>query len=370
MTRIILLDVDGVLVQPLGYRAALRATVQHFVGSDLEIEENVILDLEKRGIISEWDMAPLIIASYWNSILVQQPIQNLPDDVSAAAREIQSQRKVDGSINVPVFDNVSGQYPAVTAYEAGLFSSISDKLRKNLLTETRNVYKSHTMRVFQHFTLGSNHFAETYNMQSDFETESLLLNYDRSNLDEDIRASLQRDGNKLVAFTARPSRPPREITISMFDYAPEAELALELVGLQDIPLIAFGKLEYIAAQHGLDPAKLVKPSPFQALAATLAAWTGDELSALEAICNWHNTGALNEDFSKLPKSFEMIVVEDTMGGIRSTQAAGEIFQKAGFDVTVRTLGLTSGSKAKAETFEAAKVSYFDKWKTLIKQMMI
>lgn len=367
MTRIILLDIDGVLVQPLGYRAALRATVQYFIGSDLEIEENLIIDLEKRGIISEWDMAPLLIASFWNSILHQQPMQNLPDDVSAAAREIQSQRRVDGSIYVPVFDLVEGQYPAQTAYEAGLFSSIPERLRKNLLTETRDVHKSHPMRILQHFTLGSEYFIETYNLQADFETESFLLKHDRSNLDVNIRAALQRDGNKLVAFTARPSRPPREITDSLLNYAPEAELALELVGLNEIPLIAFGKLEYIAAKHGLDPAKLIKPSPFQALAATLAAWTEDELFALEATCEWRNTGVITGGFNKLPRSFELIVVEDTMGGVRSTQAIGEIFDRAGFDVAVRVFGLTSGSAAKAAAFEVASTPHYEKWEALIKQ---
>jgi len=370
MTRIILLDIDGVLVQPLGYRAALRATVQHFIGSDIEIEEEVITDLEKHGITSEWDMVPLIIASHWNSILLQQSMQNLSDDVFVAAREIQSQRKVDGSINVPVFDPVAGQYPAQTAYEADLFSSMPEHLRKNLLTETRNVHKSHSMRIFQHYTLGSIHFEKTYNMQPEFETESYLLKYDRSNLDKNIRAVLQGDGNKLIAFTARPSRPPREITESMPGYAPEAELALELVGLRGIPMIAFGKLVYIASQYNLDPAMLVKPSSFHALSGMLAALTGDELFALRATCEYQVTGVLNGLFADLPHSFELIVVEDTMGGIHSVRDAGDILRQSGFDVAVRAFGLTGGSMAKAAAFNAAKVPHFEKWETLIKQIKI
>ena len=65
-------------------------------------------------------------------------------------------------------------------------------LRKNLLTETRNVHKSQTMRTFQHFTLGSQNFEETYNLPAEFETESLLLKYDHSNVDDSIRAALHR----------------------------------------------------------------------------------------------------------------------------------------------------------------------------------
>lgn len=158
------------------------------------------------------------------------------------------------------------------------------------------------------------------------------------------------------------------MTDSTLGYAPEAELALDLVGMKGVPLIAFGKLEYIAAQHQLDPATLVKPSPFQALAGILAAWTGEELSALKAAYNWHSTGMLNGRFSVLPKSFELIVVEDTMGGIRSVRAAGEILQKAGFDITVRVFGLTSGIKAKAVAFDIANVPYFENWSTLIAQI--
>jgi hypothetical protein len=136
------------------------------------------------------------------------------------------------------------------------------------------------------------------------------------------------------------------------------------VGL-DIPLIAFGKLEYLASQHELDPAALIKPSPFQALAATLAAWTGEEWSALQAANHWHENNVLNDTFKKLPKEFELIVVEDTMGGIRSVQGAAEIFQKAGFDVHLHAIGLTSGNAAKAAAFQQAGVQHFETWDSLI-----
>ena len=59
MIKIILLDVDGVLVYPGGYRAALRATLDHFIYPTLEIDEETLTELERRGIASEWDMAPL-----------------------------------------------------------------------------------------------------------------------------------------------------------------------------------------------------------------------------------------------------------------------------------------------------------------------
>ena len=368
MTRIILLDIDGVLVHPGGYRAALRATVNHFIEPPLLIPEDVLIDLEKRGIASEWDMAPLLLAAYWADRLSHHPMPNLPSDVFSAAAEINRQCKAGSSApwSIPEFSLVPGQYPAETALQAGCFASLPDGLRKNLLTDTRNIYKSYTMRVLQHFTLGSENFTKTYNLRADFETESFLLRFDRSNINEEVRGKLLQSDHHLAALTLRPSLPPREVTGSGLGFAPEAELALELIGLPNIPLIAFGKLEYLASQYGFEPAALLKPSPFQALAAILAAWTGEEWSSLQAAIQSHKTGFLNGSFNQLPKTFELMVVEDTMGGIYSVRSAGEILKKAGFDVSVRAIGLTSGNAAKASAFKDDSVQYFQDWESLVK----
>jgi hypothetical protein len=101
------------------------------------------------------------------------------------------------------------------------------------------------------------------------------------------------------------------------------------------------------------------------LAAALAAWTGGEWPALQAANDWRESNVLNNVFKKLPKKFELIVVEDTMGGIRSVRSAGEILQKAGFDVQVRPVGLTSGNMAKAAAFQQAGVQYFESWDSLL-----
>jgi len=369
MNRVILLDVDGVLVHPGGYRAALRATVQRLVG-DFKVEEDLLADLEKRGISSEWDMSPLIVAAYWDEVLARQPMENLSNDVTVAARQIRFQQNANVShhLSVSEFELVAGQYPAETAFQAGCFAHIPETLRRNLLTESRNIYKSVTFRTFQHFTLGSKNYETTYQLPAEFEAESFLLTEDKSNLNAEIREKLKHPGNHLVAFTARPSGLPMGAGGDSNGYAPEAELALKLVGMEGIPLMAFGKLEYIAKQHGLEPAALVKPSPFQALAATFAAWTGDELSALQATYEWRRTNKLNGQFGMLPNSFDLVVVEDTMGGVFSTLSAGQILNDAGFDVRVLPIGLTFGSKSKAENFEKNRVVHFDDWELLVEYL--
>jgi hypothetical protein len=294
----------------------------------------------------------------------------LPDEVSAAAVEIG--RHLNGyrpsDLIIPEFELVAGQYPADTALQSFFFPFIPEPLRTNLLHRSRDVHFSQTMRTFQQFTLGSQAFVQAYDLPAEVETESLLRKYDRSNIDDAILEKFCQPGIYLTAFTARPSAPPREVEAPPLGYAPEAEIALDLVGLHDIPLISFGKLQYLGEQRGYDPEVLLKPSPVQALAGIAAALTGNEWAALQAACDWHETGQLKGVLAELPHSFDVTIVEDTLGGVRSVQAAGEILQKAGLDVTVRAYGLTSGSAAKSAAFEQMGVPFCADWKSLIKHL--
>jgi hypothetical protein len=369
MTKIVLLDIDGVLVHPGGYRAALRATMNHYFNlmglASFDIPEEKLIELEKRGISSEWDMIPLLLASILVDILSDHPIQNLPSKLSSAAMEIGNHltgHRLSG-IEIPMFKLTANQYPAESALQQGCFLSIPIDLRTNLLVATRNIHLSETMRLFQHFTLGSEKFAQTYHLPAEIETVSLLLAEDKSNINDEIRAKLHQPGIYLSAFTARPSMPPRDVAASYLGYAPEAELALELVDLPDIPLIAFGKLQYLASQRGLDPVTLLKPSLAHALAAIVAAMTGDEWTSLQSVGDWYQTGKLKSILSKLPHSFELIIVEDTFGGIRSVQAAGEILQKAGLDIIIHPLGLALRKPAQS-AFVQANVEYYENWDSL------
>ena len=375
MTTVLLLDIDGVLVKPGGYRAALHATLNHFVNlmglPHFEFPEEKLAGFERRGITSEWDMVPLLLGVLWEDILSRQFVASLPDDVSLAAAQIGKYLNgyVPSDLHIPEFELVAGQYPADTALQNGFFTSIPKPLRTNLLHRSRDVRFSETMRLFQHFTLGSHEFTKTYNLPAEIETASLLHKYDKSNIDDAIREKLRQPDIHLTAFTARPSAPPREVEAPPLGYAPEAEIALDLVGLPDIPLISFGKLQYLGEQRGYDPETLLKPSPVQGLAGVAAAITGDEWSALQAACDWYETGQLTGALTLLPETLDISIVEDTLGGVHSVLAAGEILQKAGLNVTTHAYGLTSGSAAKAAAFAHAGVPYYSDWKTLIGQIV-
>jgi hypothetical protein len=371
MTKVLLLDIDGVLVRPGGYRAALHATLNYFVNlmglPHFEFPEEKLAGLERRGITSEWDMVPLLLGVLWNDILSHQAVTDLPVDVPSATFRIG--QNLDGYVPsdlvIPDFDLVPGQYPADTVLQSELFPCIPEELRTNLLHRSRDVRFSQTMRMFQQYTLGSRAFTQTYNLPAEVETESLLHKHDKSNINDTIREKLRQPGIHLTAFTARPSAPPREVTAPPLGYAPEAEIALDLVGLSDIPLISFGKLQYLGEQRGYDPEFLLKPSPVQALAGIAAALTESEWPALKAACDWHEKGQLKGILTKLPQSFNVTIVEDTLGGIRSVWAAGEILKDAGLNVTVRAFGLTSGSATKSAAFEGAGVPHCSDWGALV-----
>ena len=371
MIKVVLLDVDGVLVTPGGYRAALHAVLNYFASlmgaPHFDFHEEKIAELERRGIISEWDMAPLLLGATWNDILAETGNEILSSDPKSAAAEIGRRMNgyVSGDLHIPEFEILPDSYPAESALAHGCFPNLPNELRHNLLHDSRNVNFSHTTRLFQHFSLGSKVFSETYNLPVEVETESLLHSHDRSNLTKDVLARLLCDDIHLASITARPSAPPRDVETFQIGYAPEAETALELVGLSHIPMIGLGRLEYYEKQFGTPAASLLKPSPVQALAAIAAAFTGEEWSSVLAAAEWQRTGQLNSVFSTLPRSFELYVVEDTLGGIRSTLGAGDILQKAGFDVTVHALGLTSGSAAKANAFDKAGIQRFRTWDELI-----
>ncbi|NWF64738.1 MAG: hypothetical protein HXY38_10575 [Chloroflexi bacterium] len=374
MKKVVLLDVDGVLVTPGGYRAALHATLNHFAtlmgAIHFDFHEEKIAELEKRGIFSEWDMVPVLLGAAWDDILAKVGNENLPSDLKLAAIEIG--RRMNGYVSedliIPDFEILPNIYPTESALQQGCFPHLPEDLRRSLLRDSRNVHFSHTTRLFQNFSLGSRVFSEAYNLPAEVETESFLQTHDTSNLTDEMLAKLLQPDVHLASITARPSAPPKDVATSHIGYAPEAEAALKLVGLADIPLIGYGRLEYYEKQHGVAAASLLKPSPVQSLAAVTAAFTGSEWSSIQAAAEWQASGCLNSLFLSLPREFELFVVEDTMGGICSTQAAGEVLQQNGFDVKVYALGLTSGSAAKAEAFDKAGVVHYKTWETLIAGM--
>lgn len=379
MKRYLLLDIDGVLVRPLGYRAALRAALATFAEwmgfADFQVDEELIHDLEARGISSEFDMLPLLLGALLQSVLSQTEIPDLPENLVEAAKHIATAHPLPPrELTVPPFALLEDCFPSEAAYRSGLYPALPQALRRHLLLNTRDAYRSPTTWLFQQFVLGSQRFEQVYGLPAQVQSPSTLHEYDQPLLDPLSRKRLERawrNGSLCVAaMTARPSLPPKGVTAGTDPYPPEAEAALELIGLPDLPLIGLGKLDYVARRANLAVESLLKPAPAQALAATLLAGGAEELAALEAVLNWLSLPAQPPTFDNLPKQFELHVVEDTLGGIRSGRAAAALLEPYGYQIQVYAWGLTDGNPLKRATLEGAGVRCFDTWEELLAEMEV
>jgi len=166
-----------------------------------------------------------------------------------------------------------------------------------VLGGTRDMVTSPTMRVIQHFTLGSSLYTEVYGQPAQFETGSLLRDFDRPTLSEAegraLESSMRREGRRAAAYTLRLSRP-LDLPTSGAEFAPEAEIALETAGMAWLPLVGYGHVRWLAARHGVAPDAFVKPSPVHALAALGRAVEGGERQSLEAVFDLGESGQVNE----------------------------------------------------------------------------
>lgn len=348
-TRILLFDLDGVLVNPLGYRAALRASVNHFRAAwgwqpdDLPEEEIALF--EAHGITSEWDMLPLILASQLQQTALEGA--RLPSELPTGAEGGLPAPKNRAALRETLATLQNGihpgEHPAQAALRLNLFTRLPRPLQNNLLANTRHVQHSQTTRVFQHFVLGDSGYAQTYARPAEFRSPSLLREEDQPLLSTEWRAHLiaARAAQKLsyVALTARPSLPPRGIP--SLGFSPEAELALACIGLPDMPLIGYGRLQYLAQQAGGEAEQFLKPSPVQALAAILAALGDPEDRALWHALTIQREKRLNHHRLAASGDYEIVVFEDSPGGIRAGLNAVTLLRELGVAAHFQGYGITT-----------------------------
>lgn len=348
-TRILLFDLDGVLVNPLGYRAALRASVNHFRAQwgwqpDTLPEEEIAL-FEAHGITSEWDMLPLILASQLEQTALEgaRLPMSLPtgaDGGPPAPRKRAALRARLGTLQTNLHP---GEHPSQAALRLNLFPHLPRPLQNALLANTRHIQNSQTTRVFQHFVLGDSGYAQTYGKAAEFPSPSLLREKDQPLLSTEWRAPLiaEHAAQRLyyAAITARPSLPPRGI-VPPLGFPPEAELALACIGLPQMPLIGYGRLQYLAQQVGGEAEQFLKPSPVQALAAILAALGEPENRALFDALTIEREKRLNHRLAAFG-DYEIVVFEDSPGGIRAGLQATARLRDLGVAAHFTGYGITT-----------------------------
>ena len=230
-TTIVLFDIDGVLVQPAGYRAAVKATMDYFLDR-LGVEravfsEEIAVLFEALGVTSEWDMVPISLVVVLEAVFTTNPPER---DLNSLLDVLRWTRGKGFSIQLNLRKAVEDLSPrflkaeipseallrSLQADKGSDFAHLSLPLIEELLANTRSVKQSMVTRVFQNMVLGSEDFEAVYEMPALFEWESCLKTFDKLMLDsalyDQIKKAKQAGNFWYAAYTARPSLPPKEIT--------------------------------------------------------------------------------------------------------------------------------------------------------------
>ena len=387
--QIVLLDLDGTLVYPGGYRAAYAATLKELLTRmnmvHLDPGNEVQEYFESLSVNSEWDMLPITLA-----ILLEAVYQSLPQvcvsrTLDEAIKELRNLDTQD--ININYQDRIRKLEPYFQRAETpslGVLNSAqktvgdeifprlsSTHLLEDLLLHTRDINRSPIIRIFQNYVLGDKLFFQTYGVSPQFRVDSYLEKHDRVLISRKV-CQLLSDLNHqkkahLSILTFRPSKPPKEVEYPPYGFPAEAEIAVSLLGMSSIPLIGYGRLEYLANHYNTTTDRLIKPSPVQALAAIGAAWTGQEWQSLvwayQIFCESTSPKSFDKDSDvlrflqpSLPNQFHLHVFEDTPIGITSTMEAAGILELYGLNIKIDAWGITQNtSKRDSLISNGAKV---------------
>ncbi len=358
---VLLFDMDGVLVEPRRYRASLQSTMDFFgriMGwNSLYPGEDTIAWFEAKGIISEWDIAPLFIAGVVETVLEFNPNLRIPADLISfcemvkAAKVPKPEFNIEGLISqLPNMKKSGYAYCDLVLYliETGparlTFNRLGGTpLLNTILQQTRNVHQNLITRVFQEVFLGQTAFENTFHLPA--------INFDRMTqriVDRQLISpewneklkSIDEDGSvELAIMTARPSAvdyPPGEGRI---EFSPEADIIVNQLGWEKIPVIGQGQLQYAADQLGCFSVDLIKPSPVHVLGAIGLVIKNDLLPAVQAgwnLLNNENTTYFN-DFPEL----DLHIFEDSPVGIRGAKQAMRLLESQGIHVRLTNWGIST-----------------------------
>jgi hypothetical protein len=367
---VILFDVDGVLVHPGGYRAAVQAAVNYFTSQmglgNLAPDVDTIAVFEAQGITCEWDMVPLLLAMIIEEASLQSDMPGRIDSVEEAVQWLSRVPDRELIIDYPTRIRAlkpfvqTGVAPADSIMQACLgrengapFTRLARySLLRELLSFTRRPGQSLTTQIFTTFSLGHEVYQQAMRLQPLFESESLLHKHDLPLLTEQIRdglnATQQRGEIHMAAYTARPSLPddPAQEVLAVF--APEAEMAVAQVGLEGIVIVGSGQTGEAAWQLGENEDRLTKPAPYHALAAAAAALTGSRQLAMswaKAVFLHFERGeaapALKIGGTALPSSLTLHIFEDSPSGIQGGITAADMLAHLGIDVDLHLWGVTT-----------------------------
>ncbi|MBN1681802.1 MAG: hypothetical protein JW966_16095 [Anaerolineae bacterium] len=370
MTTIILLDIDGVLVHPVGYKVALQTTVDFFAARmgqpNMAVTHDEIAVFEACGLTNEWDSGAMCVSALLLAALIQRPDVrrvSLEDTFSAihATGITLGRPDFTGLAHRIRQHNTNGDMPSRVCLT--LLREETDPANLPLLAALLgDIYAldTPTTQIFQVYALGHDRFAAAYGRPALFEHAGTLTTHDVPLLTESSRERLlawnRTAAQGAAVFTARPSMPPgdRPGPVEAVN-SPEGELAVELLGLADkLPLVAQGQVAWLADQRGRAASDYVKPSPVQALAAIGAAASGAIQPSLAAAADLVEHDQLSGPLAALgAEPLRVVVLEDSTGGIQAVHGAVSHLQRAGIDAAVTGIGVSPQADKRAALFTIA-----------------
>jgi hypothetical protein len=376
-----LFDLDGVLIRPGGYRAALKMTTDYFSRlfglGESTLSDSDIDVFESFGITSEWDSSAICAAALIHRIwqmesrLPPAPGADESTDFPRAANPSSPPVNFGTVARQVGIHTAEGGYPSDAALEVLLAAAREERPAhpslpdlegwlRLFLDHTRDFSRSPTIRVFQAYAIGERDYRATYRIEPPILSPSLLLELDQPNVGPDglriLREGIASGVLCAAVLTSRPTRP-LNLPGSRADNSPEAEISLRALNL-NLPLAGYGQMLWLSDVRGNRTDAYIKPSPVHALAAVCLAAGVEEKAALESARAAVEEGIFPPEMDFLRNGVVRIhLFEDTPTGVRSLQQAARILSRQAIPVEVTLVGVTD-SPDKAAALQALGAQVF------------
>jgi len=338
---ILLLDIDGTLIEDRGYRCAQVEAARHVCalwGLPTHVpDEREINVLHACGYSNEWDSTAFNVGI--NLVEAARGNVDRPDFVAWARRTA----------------SFSGR-PHERA-RALLLSESPPHLHADihrLLDDVSDPQVSLTTRLLYLFVLGSQRFEQHFGLSADVESPSFLETMDVPIANaQTVQIILAHPAS---AYTSRPSLPPDDSQPGLYQ-TPEAEIALAQLGMHGLPLVGLGAMKWLADREGGATWDYAKPAPVQALTAMLCA-SGMPLSEAALAAHAFAAGAAQDAMQAL-EGRRVLVVEDNAGGVRGGRQAVAMLNAAGVQVQMVGFGVARDPAKRAVLAEICDAVFDD-----------
>lgn len=346
---ILLFDMDGVLIHSRGYYFSLQSVIK-LLGRNLDLENaelgmDEISKLEAIGVFHIWDhltiFSSLLMLHIWKvnrkakipKLLVSAP-SRICDIPKIDFREFTQTIKSDhiySSTDIRDFILAHGNQ----------LDSDQRSYIDFMLDSSREIYRSPVLPLMQEFILGSQLFQQTYGLDSQLGLKSYPQQYDKPALSDDNYGLLQKwlksKDHHGAIFTSRPNLPPDKD----FFGTPEAEIGSKIIGLENLPIIGAGSLDWLADKEHTPLRGYNKPNPVHVLAAIQAAIGQTIEFALNTavkLINQEHFLQIKDEWQDLNHA-RIYVFEDSTGGLISAQKAGQLLVDTGIPNKMHLIGI-------------------------------